>query len=70
MHEPAKGSIALVDDEENIRETVGFALRREGFQVDVHADGRAAWERNSGALRLLPIRSSQCASVMLPTGVG
>ena len=44
MHEPAKGTVALVDDEENIRETVGFALRREGFQVDVYADGHDAWE--------------------------
>lgn len=44
MHEPAKGTIALVDDEENIRETVGFALRREGFQVDIYPDGHEAWE--------------------------
>jgi len=44
MHEGAKGVVALVDDEENIRETVGFALRREGYQVDVYADGLAAWE--------------------------
>ena len=42
MHEPAKGTVALVDDEANIRETVGFALRREGFQVDVYADGHEA----------------------------
>lgn len=44
MHEPAKGTIALVDDEENIRETVSFALRREGFQIDTHADGQEAWD--------------------------
>lgn len=44
MHELMKGTIALVDDEENIRETVGFALRREGYQVDVYPDGLAAWE--------------------------
>ena len=44
MHEPEKGTIALVDDEENIRETVGFALRREGYRVDVYPDGQAAWE--------------------------
>ena len=35
----------MVDDEENIRETVGFALRREGYHVDVYGDGAAAWER-------------------------
>ncbi len=45
MHETEKGSIALVDDEENIRETVGFALRREGYRVDVFTDGLEAWER-------------------------
>lgn len=44
MHEPEKGTIALVDDEENIRETVSFALRREGYRVDVYSDGQAAWE--------------------------
>ncbi len=44
MHEPARGTIALVDDEENIRETVGYALRREGYRVDAYADGLAAWE--------------------------
>jgi two-component system response regulator ChvI len=36
--------IALVDDEESLRETVGFALRREGYRVEVHPDGLAAWE--------------------------
>ena len=40
---PSKGSIALVDDEENIRETVGFALRREGYEVRTYADGAEAW---------------------------
>ena len=44
MHEPPQGRVALVDDEENIRETVSFALRREGYQVEVYADGLAAWE--------------------------
>ena len=36
--------VAVVDDEENIRETVGFALRREGYRVATYADGQAAWE--------------------------
>ncbi len=45
MHDAGKGSVALVDDEENIRETVGFALRREGYRVEAFADGLAAWER-------------------------
>jgi DNA-binding response OmpR family regulator len=37
-------SIAVVDDEENIRETVGFALRREGYDVATYSDGVEAWE--------------------------
>jgi len=40
-----KGRIAVVDDEANIRETVGFALRREGYAVEAFADGVDAWER-------------------------
>ena len=43
MHDPSKGTIALVDDEENIRETVGFALRREGYRTEVYSDGEEAW---------------------------
>lgn len=39
------GSVAIVDDEENIRETVGYALRREGYRVDLYSDGQHAWER-------------------------
>ncbi len=35
MHEPVKGIAALVDDEENIRETVGFALRRRLRPLEV-----------------------------------
>ena len=38
------GHLALVDDEEHIRETVGYALRKEGYRVDTYADGAAAWE--------------------------
>jgi two-component system, OmpR family, response regulator ChvI len=44
MHEPARGTIALVDDEEKILETVGFALRRDGYRVDAYRDGADAWE--------------------------
>ncbi|MCP3962865.1 MAG: response regulator transcription factor [bacterium] len=50
MAEATKGTVALVDDEENIRETVGFALRREGYRVDVFSDGLAAWEQLEEAL--------------------
>ncbi len=44
MLKDCPGRIAIVDDEEHIRETVGFALRREGHRVDAHPDGQAAWE--------------------------
>src|SRR5258706_13182118 len=37
-------TIALVDDEETIRETVAFALRRDGYDVITFADGAAAWD--------------------------
>src|SRR5437870_1867698 len=40
----AVSSIAIVDDEANIRETVAFALRREGYEVAAYADGAEAWE--------------------------
>ncbi len=35
--------IALVDDEQSIRETVGLALRREGYVVSAYSDGAEAW---------------------------
>ena len=37
-------TVAVVEDEQNIRENIGFALKREGYDVEVYADGRAAWE--------------------------
>src|SRR6478672_13232466 len=36
-------TIAVIDDEANIRETVAFALRREGYAVETFADGVEAW---------------------------
>jgi two-component system response regulator ChvI len=42
---PAGGEIvAVVDDEATIRETVGFALKKEGYLVRSFADGLEAWE--------------------------
>ena len=38
----AKQRILVVDDEPNIREVVELYLRREGFEVEVTADGAAA----------------------------
>ena len=40
----APGHVAIVDDEESIRQTVGLALRREGYEVTTWDDGQAAWE--------------------------
>jgi len=40
---PTNSVVAVVDDEENIRETVGFALRREGYPVELYATGLEAW---------------------------
>lgn len=43
MPPPTGPLIALVDDEAGLRETVAFALRREGYRVEQFADGLAAW---------------------------
>jgi two-component system response regulator ChvI len=47
--------VSIVEDEETIREAVCFALRREGFRVEPHADGLSAWEAWSQALPDLAI---------------
>jgi DNA-binding response OmpR family regulator len=46
----ARARIAVVDDEESIRETVGFALTREGYRVETFSDGVAAWDGLQGEL--------------------
>jgi len=40
---PANSVVAVVDDEDNIRETVAFALRREGYPVELYPTGLEAW---------------------------
>ena len=40
---PTNSIVAVVDDEENIRETVGFALRREGYPVELYSTGLEGW---------------------------
>jgi DNA-binding response OmpR family regulator len=35
--------VAVIDDELTIRETVGFALRRSGYEVETWPSGLAAW---------------------------
>ena len=36
------GRVVLIEDEANIAEAIRFLLSREGWQVDVHADGSSA----------------------------
>lgn len=36
--------IACVDDEDNIRDTVTYALEKEGFRTSAFSDGFTAWE--------------------------
>jgi two-component system response regulator ChvI len=36
--------VALVDDEAGLRETVSYALRKDGYRVEAYSDGAAAWE--------------------------
>lgn len=44
------GTVAIVEDEQNIRENVSFALKREGYQVESYADGLVAWEAFEASL--------------------
>ncbi len=38
------GRVAVVEDEQNIRDNVAFALEREGYSVSTFVDGAEAWE--------------------------
>lgn len=54
-----KGNVAIVDDEQNLRENVGVALRREGFSTETYSDGHSAWvafEASLPDLAILDIR--------------
>ncbi len=55
MSPPTHGTVAVVDDEANIRDTVGFALEREGYRVETYAEGAAAWNAFAQALPDLAI---------------
>jgi two-component system response regulator ChvI len=50
MARAAAGRVAVVDDEESLRETVRFALERQGYAVETYADGAEAWSALDGAL--------------------
>lgn len=43
VKEPRGELVAVVEDEKNIRETVVFALKREGYRVNSYGDGADAW---------------------------
>jgi two-component system, OmpR family, response regulator ChvI len=48
---PQQGRVvAIVEDEDGIRESVVFALEREGHAAAAYADGRRAWSAFDGAL--------------------
>jgi two-component system response regulator ChvI len=36
--------IAIVEDEQNIRDNLAFALEREGYRIETYGDGLEAWE--------------------------
>jgi two-component system, OmpR family, response regulator ChvI len=42
--------VAIVEDENTIRETVCLALRKEGYRTEAFADGAAAWDALARAL--------------------
>ena len=54
----AKENILVVDDEPNIREVVELYLRREGYEVEVTADGETALRATMLLMALadLPLR--------------
>lgn len=48
-------TVALVEDEETIREAVALALRREGYRAEAYDDGADAWRAFSAGLPDLAI---------------
>jgi two-component system response regulator ChvI len=50
VSEPLPPLVAIVDDEEHLRETVSRALRAEGYRTAVYPDGADAWESFSEAM--------------------
>jgi two-component system, OmpR family, response regulator RegX3 len=44
----SSGRILVADDEPSVRESVGYALAQDGFDVDVAADGTEAAEKVAG----------------------
>ena len=44
----SSGRILVADDEPSLRESVGYALAQDGFDVDVARDGNEASEKVAG----------------------
>ncbi|RLE27098.1 MAG: DNA-binding response regulator [Acidobacteria bacterium] len=44
MHDATEGTVAVVDDEAGVLESVGRALEREGYRVQRFSDGAEAWD--------------------------
>jgi len=44
MHNATEGTVAVVDDEAGVLESVGRALEREGYRVQRFSDGAEAWD--------------------------
>lgn len=55
MHDATEGTVAVVDDESGVLESVGRALEREGYRVRRFSDGAEAWEAFEGSLPDLAI---------------
>ena len=53
--QPGGKTVAVVEDEETIREAVSLALRREGYRADPYEDGADAWRGLSTSLPDLAI---------------
>ena len=50
MADPVPPLVAVVEDEDTIREAIGVSLRREGHRVELHHDGASAWRSFDAAL--------------------
>ena len=55
MPEPLPALVAVVEDEDTLREAMGLSLRREGHRVALHADGAGAWRAFDAELPALAI---------------
>ena len=55
MHDATEGTVAVVDDEAGVLDSVGRALEREGYRVQRFSDGAEAWEAFEDSLPDLAI---------------